>query len=128
MNISGIRPSVGFYNYNVDSTKGAETYEAPVSAVNEPKEVESVVSQEEIDAARKGQTYGSADYAKEYKANEAFDMKGAASDLRTLDIEKAINDMQKDQMLSQYQYFVGEATSMQASSNAQVRAVENFDL
>ena len=127
MNISGIRPSVGFYNYSIDNIKGAENYQAPVNDVEEA-EVKPSISQEEIDAARQGQTYGSADFAKEYKANESYEMKGASSDLRTLDVEKAINDMQKDQMLSQYQYFVGEATSMQANQAAQVRGVENFDL
>lgn len=127
MNISGIRPSVGFYNYSIDNIKGAENYQAPVNDVEET-EVKPSISQEEIDAARAGQTYGSADFAKEYKANESYEMKGASSDLRTLDVEKAINDMQKDQMLSQYQYFVGEAASMQANQNAQVRGVENFNL
>lgn len=127
MNISGIRPGIGFYNYNVDSIKGADNYEAPVADIKE-SESKAPISQEEIDAARSNQTYGSADFAKEYKANESYDMKGASSDLRTLDVEKAISDMQKDQMLSQYQYFVGEANSMQASQAAQVRAVENFEL
>ncbi|MCQ2536675.1 MAG: hypothetical protein MJ110_06880 [Lachnospiraceae bacterium] len=127
MNISGIRPGVGFYNYNIDSTKGAEEINAPVNSSVEAK-AEPFISQEEIDAARAGQTYGSADFAKEYKANESYEMKGATSDLRTLDVEKAINDMQKDQMLSQYQYFVGEANSMQNTQSAAVRGVENFDL
>ena len=128
MNISGIRPSVGFYNYSIDNIKGAENYQTPVNDVEEVSKAQLSVSQEEIDAARAGQTYGSADYAKEYKANESYEMKGASSDLRTLDVEKAINDMQKDQMLSQYQYFVGEATSMQINQAAQVRGVENFNL
>lgn len=128
MNISGIRPSVGFYNYSIDNIKGAENYQTPVNDVEEVTKAQPSVSQEEIDAARAGQTYGSADYAKEYKANESYEMKGASSDLRTLDVEKAINDMQKDQMLSQYQYFVGEATSMQINQAAQVRGVENFNL
>ena len=127
MNISGIRPGVGFYNYNIDSIKGADSYQAPVTDIQEAKS-EPSISQEEIDAARKGQTYGSLDYANEYKPNETHEMKGVASDLRTLDVEKAISDMQKDQMLSQYQYFVGEANSMQASQTASARAVENFEL
>ncbi len=39
---------------------------------------------------------------------KAFDMKGRESDLESLDIEKAVSDMQKDQALMQYQYFVGD--------------------
>ena len=35
-------------------------------------------------------------------------MKGIDSDIETLDMEKAVSDMQKDQALMQYQYFVGD--------------------
>ncbi len=38
----------------------------------------------------------------------SFDMKGRESDIETLDLEKAVSDMQKDQALMQYQYFVGD--------------------
>ncbi|MBO4903976.1 MAG: hypothetical protein J5367_02015 [Lachnospiraceae bacterium] len=37
-----------------------------------------------------------------------FEMKGRESDIDALDMEKAVSDMQKDQALMQYQYFVGE--------------------
>ena len=39
---------------------------------------------------------------------KSFEMKGRDSDLASLDMEKAVSDMQKDQALMQYQYFVGE--------------------
>ena len=38
----------------------------------------------------------------------SFAMKGRESDLASLDMEKAVSDMQKDQALMQYQYFVGD--------------------
>ena len=38
----------------------------------------------------------------------AFEMKGRQSDIDSLDMEKAVSDMQKDQALMQYQYFVGD--------------------
>lgn len=38
-----------------------------------------------------------------------FEMKGRQSDIEDLDIEKAVSDMQKDQALMQYQYFVGDS-------------------
>lgn len=37
-----------------------------------------------------------------------FEMKGRESDILSLDMEKAVSDMQKDQALMQYQYFVGD--------------------
>ena len=44
--------------------------------------------------------------------SSAFEMKGKDSDLESLDMEKAISDMQKDQALMQYQYFVGDQSIM----------------
>ncbi len=41
-----------------------------------------------------------------------FEMKGSKSDLESLDIQKAVSDMQKDQALMQYQYFVGDTNIM----------------
>lgn len=38
-----------------------------------------------------------------------FEMKGRDSDISSLDIEKAVSAMQKDQALMQYQYFVGDS-------------------
>ena len=40
--------------------------------------------------------------------NGSFEMKGRESDIAALDMEKAVSDMQKDQALMQYQYFVGD--------------------
>ncbi len=40
--------------------------------------------------------------------NTSFEMKGRESDIESLDIQKAVSDMQKDQALMQYQYFVGD--------------------
>lgn len=39
----------------------------------------------------------------------SFEMKGRDSDIASLDIKKAVSDMQKDKTLMQYQYFVGES-------------------
>lgn len=44
-----------------------------------------------------------------FKSNSEFEMKGRDSSLKALDVEKAISDMQKDQSLLQYQYFVGDS-------------------
>ena len=44
-----------------------------------------------------------------------FDMKGRDSELSSLDMEKAVSDMQKDQALMQYQYFVGDSGIQQSA-------------
>ncbi len=54
-------------------------------------------------------------------------MKGADSDIRTLDVEKAISAMQKDTALQQYQYFVGNRVTETAQTNVN-RAVQNFEI
>ena len=59
-------------------------------------------------------------------------MKGTDSDIRSLDVEQALSDMQKDQVLQQYQFFVGESQgSVRAAAEtgaASVRTMENFSL
>lgn len=130
MNISGIRPSVGFYNFSTSGATGnIRPASEPVTEVQEAQ-VASTSAEEnsaEISEARSKQTFSSTDYAQQYKAGETFEMKGKDSDLHTLDVEKAISDMKKDQMLSQYQYFVGESVSMATQSANQIRGAENFN-
>ena len=53
-------------------------------------------------------------------------MKGIASDIASLDVEKAVSDMKKDQVLQQYQFFVGERMSQ--TGLLYIRPNENFSL
>lgn len=131
MNISGIRPSIGFYDYNsikirpeasVDSLAMDE--QAPSLAV--PSSDVSTVSDDDIAAARSKQTFGTYDFASQYKPGESFELKGVDSDINSLDVERAVSDMQKDSAIQQYQYFVNPAT--QAAETASVRGAEDFSL
>ena len=45
-----------------------------------------------------------------FHKQDDFGYIGRDSDIRSLDVEKAISDMRKDQILQQYQYFVGSKT------------------
>ena len=49
-----------------------------------------------------------------------------ASDIASLDVEKAVSDMKKDQVLQQYQFFVGERMSQ--TGLLYIRPNENFSL
>lgn len=40
-------------------------------------------------------------------SSDSFEMKGRDSEIASLDMDKAVSDMQKDQALMQYQFFVG---------------------
>lgn len=47
-----------------------------------------------------------------FNAGEDFGYIGKDSDIQDLDMQKAISDMKKDQVLQQYQYFVGNAENL----------------
>ncbi len=124
MNISGIRPYSGFYNINNVSNvhnNRPEEVSQPVETKEEVKEV----SKEAIEAAKSKQTFGSYDYADQYRPTENFEVKSEKSDLRSLDVEKALSDMRKDQAIQQYQVFVGENAESEAKV---VRGAEDFVL
>lgn len=45
---------------------------------------------------------------------------GRDSDIHTLDVEKAIDDMKKDKILQQYQYFVGRSANIGGNEDGTV--------
>ncbi len=47
-----------------------------------------------------------------FNRQDDFGYIGSESDIRSLDMEKAISDMRKDEVLQQYQYFVGSARAI----------------
>lgn len=51
-----------------------------------------------------------------FNKQEDFDYIGQDSDIRSLDMVKAISDMKKDQVLQQYQYFVGSVRNLNVGS------------
>lgn len=51
-----------------------------------------------------------------FNQQEAFGYIGRDSDIRSLDMEKAISDMKKDQVLQQYQYFVGNVKNLNVNN------------
>jgi len=129
MNISGIRPGSGFYDYSVT-----------LNSEMRSQQVMQAKSEENANAAadtgintqlntRPEQSFTSLDYASQYKPDTTYEMKGQDSDLRSLDMEQAISNMQKDKLIQQYQFFVGEAqTSQNLGQNVPtVRAMENFE-
>lgn len=47
-----------------------------------------------------------------FNARDDFGYIGKDSDIEDLDMQKAISDMKKDQVLQQYQYFVGSSDTL----------------
>jgi hypothetical protein len=124
MNVSGIRPYSGFYNVNsISATHNDVTALEPKEAKQEELKVER--SEESVAAARSKQTFGAYDYAEQYRPTEDFEVNSKDSDLRSLDVQKAISDMRKDQAIQQYQVFVGEKNGAEEKA---VRGAEDFSL
>ncbi len=129
MNISGIRPSIGFYDQNsirIRQELGALPVEEPVE-VAPNTDATSSVTEEEIASARKGQTFGAYDFASQYKPGEVHELKGADSDINSLDVKKAVIDMEKDSVIHRYQYFV-KGKANQESQAQDIRGIEDFSL
>ena len=134
MNISGIRPETGFYDYNaikfrpeVTSVDLAEVVgnSKPVSFDDPSAEVD--LSDEGIALAREKQTFDAFDFANQYKPGEVFELKGDESDIKSLDVERAVSEMRKDSLIHQYQYFVGDKLGQNENSFA-IRGNEDFSL
>ncbi|MBQ8626966.1 MAG: hypothetical protein IJ419_12455 [Agathobacter sp.] len=137
MNVSGVSPSAGIYTYNsirlneLRNQQIAASKEAHMQQEVQNVEAQTVYEQEQQAAFRLEQTYTSYDYAQEYRAGEVYELKGDDSDITKLDVVKAISDLDKDQILQQYQYFVGDASYASAKENAAetaLRSGENFIL
>ncbi len=47
-----------------------------------------------------------------FNKQDDFGYIGRDSDIRSLDVQRAISDMQKDSLLQQYQYFVGSSKNI----------------
>lgn len=130
MNISGIRTYAGFYDYNTIKNQEARNHQIKEAKLAEALAVtespEDLERRDEISSAEMKTDCGAMDYAKQYQPDVTYELKGADSDINNLDVEKAISDMKKDQVLMQYQFFVGESQMGEMLSTD--RPDENFSL
>lgn len=134
MNISGIRPSQSFYDYNSIKINELRSQQIAASMQTQADSVVSDPVVEVTDSRPVEQNYTSFDYAKEYRPDETFDLVGTNSDIHSLDIQKAVSDLEKDQILRQYTYFVnddglsGFVAKQKDPSEIVLRSGENFML
>ena len=109
MNISGIRASAGFYDYN--DIKNSELRSQQI------QQAKQTTNPEQDFTVRDQQNYTSYDYAKQYEPNTSYEMKGADKELGLLDVDQVLSDVEKDFVLQQYQFFVGENMMQLQNSN-----------
>ena len=105
MNLSGIRPSMGFYDDNSIKNR---------PEIN-PIPVEKPVDETEKEVAKS--------FGKGPAATVEISREGMVAVKKS--VEKAVNDMEEDTTSHQYQYFVQEKPAIDSSS---VRGLENFSL
>lgn len=128
MNISGIRPSTGFYSYN-EIKKPEQASDDAVRISTKPETVEQPPqTKERSQEVEARQTFGAYDYVSQYNPDATYALAGEESDIRSLDVERAVSDMQKDAVIHQYQYFVGQEMGTNVSPTSVVRGVEDFSL
>ena len=132
MNISGIYPGAGFYNSNSISSYSRVNgnIDTEAEAKVEKTAAEATVDQTEAkhSTARARQTFGAYDYANQYRPVDRISTMSVAN-IRSNDVDRAISDMQKDNALHQYQYFVKEGVKNQAEvSSVTLRGGEDFSL
>lgn len=129
MNISGIRPTAGFYSYNSIKINELRNQQLAVTTQEKAVKKESVIEQDETPVE---QTFSSFDFAQTYKPDATYELKGEDSDVSGLDVEKTLSDLEKDKVLEQYQYFVGDRAQKVATDlnteNKMPRSGENFIL
>ena len=134
MHFSGIRPTEGFYSYNINKIQEQrnqqiqEAQEQQNRAVAEEQKLQQEQQSEAVGARE--QSFTAYDYAQNYVPEAVYELKGSESDIMSLDMEKAISSMQKDQLLMQYQFFVGSSRQdfINSENPELLRPKENFEL
>ena len=133
MNISGIRTGAGFYDYNsikINEVRNQQIRESmesgqmPVMGAvehNDSADIEAV----QLQTVQKAD-HRAAEFNARYQPDASYELKGVDSDLSKLDVEKALSDLKKDQVLQQYQFFVGDDAFASTEKLKQVREEENF--
>ena len=136
MNVSGIRPGVGFYSAGSVAAirQAAEIRQQAAvdtkgAAQDTTEEVDEQALAQKREAARAKQTFGAYDYANQYRPEDSIST-ARVGNIRSNDVERAISDMQKDNALHQYQYFVKEGGTNRAGdvSAVTLRGGEDFSL
>ncbi len=100
-------------NYRIppEPAAGAEEIRKPDAQQPDIKQSPEIHAYEEPEAVRKPDAQLE-DISITFNRQDDFGYIGKDSDIHSLDVERAITDMQKDKVLQQYQYFVGDSSNL----------------
>ncbi len=126
MNISGIRPNAGFYEYN--SIKFHELRSQQIQRAQQ--EANQGDAKGDLPRDMVSRDYkGSYEYVDNSEPKQDYVLNDGVSGVRSMNVEQAISDMQKDTVLQQYHFFVGQNSEEAiVDSSLGFSNVENFDL
>lgn len=136
MNITGIRPyeAVGFYANRIEnadlSVKSVNI--EPGEYLNGGSEAGSFSGESSpyLNGRAVQQNETSYDFAQKYDPTARYELKGSESDLASLDYLNEVPKAHKDEVLKQYQMFVGNRSEEKVQQDVQdsSRMLENFTL
>ena len=133
MNISGIRPMVGYNQTNTAEVHRidallTDSTDSEAALTAQPAEVEAVVYEpSEVREAKRVRTggFGMYDLQEQYRPSESISEKNLRSQLFSVEVQQAINDMKRDDLLHRYQTFAGNRPAAAATV---IRGGEDFAL
>lgn len=90
----------------MEQDRSAATQNMPATATHDtPEEIRPLRKDAQLE-----------DISVVFNKQDDFGYIGQDRDIRSLDVEKALDDMRKDKVLQQYQYFVGNSRKIQSES------------
>lgn len=106
---SGIQPYYKSYEIPRKTPEGIKEKEQSIEAVQPIMEGDNALQADSTTVDTRSRSTDPENISLKFNKEETFDYIGSESGLDNLDVRKAISDMQKDEILQEYQYFVGSA-------------------
>jgi hypothetical protein len=116
MNISGIRMSPGFYEYNLKKSRELQA----------PQTVEPERASAETENTPDMVMVETEKFSEPYQPDVLYERKESDSDRNDLDVEQFMSGLEMDQVLQQYQFFVGEP--LMGTGTMENRMSDSFSL
>ena len=113
MQIGNVNGYVGIQNYRVPNIIKVEEVNQNAETMLPKKEMtQSADIVTQAPAERKASVTDLEDISLGFNQQDDYSYIGKDADIKTLDMEKAISDMRKDNLFQQYQFFVRSAMYM----------------
>lgn len=109
---SGVQPYYRSYDIPIKTPEEIKAKEQPAEQILPVRESDNGLQTESPFIDTRSRSTDPESISLTFNKEETFDYIGSESKLDNLDVRKAISDMQKDAVLQEYQYFVGNAKSL----------------